>query len=65
MRKSPIFREANVTWLENGSHKEIRTNNPTDEVAKIAARLNGEIPELQVIRPSLEDIYLEMIGEAK
>jgi ABC-2 type transport system ATP-binding protein len=57
--------QARITWLENGVHQEVRTNNPTVEVATIAARFEGEIPELQVIRPSLEDIYLEMIGEAK
>jgi hypothetical protein len=26
-------------------------------------RFNGEVPQLQVIRPTLEDIYLRMIGE--
>ena len=26
------------------------------------ARFDGEIPELEVRRPSLEDIYLELIG---
>jgi ABC-2 type transport system ATP-binding protein len=31
-------------------------------ISSLAARFNGEIPELVVTRPSLEDIYLEMIG---
>ena len=26
---------------------------------------NGEIPELEVSRPNLEEIYLKMIGELK
>jgi ABC-2 type transport system ATP-binding protein len=37
--------------------------NPTELVKELAARYQGEVPELQVIRPSLEDIYLRMIGE--
>jgi ABC-2 type transport system ATP-binding protein len=31
-------------------------------VSKLSATFGGEIPELIVTRPSLEDIYLEMIG---
>jgi len=38
------------------------SEDPTALVAKLAAEFNGEIPELTVTRPSLEDIYLEMIG---
>jgi hypothetical protein len=29
------------------------------------AQFPGEVPELQVLRPSLEDIYLSMIGEKR
>jgi hypothetical protein len=32
-------------------------------VQKLMSRLSGEIPQLQIIRPNLEDIYLRMIGE--
>jgi ABC-2 type transport system ATP-binding protein len=31
-------------------------------VAALAARFDGEIPGLAVTRPSLEDVYLELIG---
>jgi ABC-2 type transport system ATP-binding protein len=31
-------------------------------VSTLSARFKGEVPELMVTRPSLEDIYLEMIG---
>jgi hypothetical protein len=34
-------------------------------VAELASRFGGEIPELTVTRPSLEDIYLAMIGHAQ
>jgi len=56
---------AKVTWLENGVSKELLTSNPTDEVIKLSKQFNGPIPELQVLRPNLEEIYLRMIGELK
>jgi len=56
---------AKVVWMENGESKEILTSNPTDEVIKLSNRFNGIIPELQVLRPNLEEIYLRMIGELK
>ena len=56
---------AKVTWLENGVSKELLTSNPTDEVVNLSKQFNGPIPELQVLRPNLEEIYLRMIGELK
>ena len=56
---------AKVMWLENGISKELLTSNPTDEVIKLSKQFNGPIPELQVLRPNLEEIYLRMIGELK
>jgi hypothetical protein len=32
-------------------------------VAELAARFGGEVPGLAVTRPTLEDIYLELIGD--
>jgi ABC-2 type transport system ATP-binding protein len=57
--------QARITWIESGEKKELLSANPTSDIATIGARLGHEIPELQVIRPSLEDIYLGMIGEKK
>ncbi len=54
---------ARVTWFENNKVNEIESINPTAEVQKLINRFNGEVPQLQVIRPNLEDIYLRMIGE--
>ncbi len=54
--------KAKISWLENGIKQEVESDSPTLEVAKLAERFSGEIPELSIIRPSLEDIYLEMIG---
>ena len=54
---------ARITWFENNKVNEIESKNPTAEVQKLISRFNGEVPQLQVIRPNLEDIYLRMIGE--
>jgi ABC-2 type transport system ATP-binding protein len=56
---------AKVSWLENGVTQELLTKNPTEEVLKLSQRFNNQIPELQVLRPNLEEIYLRMIGELK
>lgn len=57
-------RAARVRWLEAGGVREIRTDEPTVEVAALMRRFDGEIPELEIRRPSLEDIYLSLIGHA-
>ena len=56
--------KARISWLENGTKQEIESDFPAGEVAKLSSRFGGEVPELTVIRPSLEDIYLKMIGQA-
>ena len=55
--------KARVQWKANGVMQEELTDNPTEVVRKLTAEFPGEVPELQVLRPSLEDIYLSMIGE--
>ncbi len=54
--------KATVAWRDGDSIKIERSDNPTALVAKLSAHFGGEIPELVVTRPSLEDVYLEMIG---
>ena len=56
---------AKVSWLENGKQQVIETKDPTTEVIRLNQIFNGEIPELKVSRPNLEEIYLKMIGELK
>jgi ABC-2 type transport system ATP-binding protein len=51
-----------VTWLENGERREQRTDAPATVVAELVARLGGEPVSLEVIRPSLEDVYLDLVG---
>jgi ABC-2 type transport system ATP-binding protein len=54
-------RHARVTWEDDGAAREELTATPTQLVAELAARFGGEIPGLQVLRPTLEDVYLGMI----
>lgn len=55
---------ARVRWQEaDGLHEEA-TDSPTSTVMALAARFGGEVPGLQVVRPSLEDVYLSMIRSA-
>jgi ABC-2 type transport system ATP-binding protein len=56
--------QATVGWLEDGRRQEIRTDEPTRTVAELAGRFVGEVPELSVHRPTLEETYLGMIQDA-
>ena len=56
--------KALVQWRDNGELKSEETENPTALVSSLTTQFSGEIPELRVSRPSLEDIYLKMIGQA-
>ena len=57
--------QAVVTWTERGGHRTEATSEPTAVVTRLAARLGGEVPHLQVRRPTLEDVYLSMIGSGQ
>ena len=52
-----------VTWTEDGVRRSQATEAPTAFVHQLAARFPGEVPDLVVARPTLEDVYLRMIGE--
>ena len=54
--------KALVSWRDGENIKTEATDNPTSVVTRLAAQFGTEIPELTVTRPSLEDIYLTMIG---
>lgn len=53
---------ATVRWVDRDGPAQVTTDNPTAAVLELAARFGGEVPELVVERPSLEDVYLRMIG---
>jgi ABC-2 type transport system ATP-binding protein len=57
--------EATVSWrTPEGALETTRTATPTTVVAELATRFTGEVPGLTVTRPTLEDVYLEMIEGA-
>ncbi len=54
---------ATVSWrTPEGTLESAQSATPTALVAELAARFGGEVPGLTVTRPTLEDIYLRMIG---
>jgi ABC-2 type transport system ATP-binding protein len=65
-RLGAAFRsEAVVHWTEDGTAHAVRTATPTATVRELCTRQpGGEIPDLAVVRPSLEDVYLAMLEAA-
>ncbi|MDQ0426193.1 ABC transporter ATP-binding protein [Cellulomonas iranensis] len=60
-------RRARVRWTEDGTPREEVTDTPTALVARLTSRLagaDGEVAGLQVLRPTLEDVYLGLIDAA-
>lgn len=57
--------DAVVSWLDASGPKSVRTATPTELVAQLFAQYGGEVPGLTVARPSLEDVYLGLIGRAR
>ncbi|GGQ38804.1 ABC transporter ATP-binding protein [Couchioplanes azureus] len=56
---------ATVSWrTPEGAWESERSATPTALVNELAQRFGGEVPGLTVTRPTLEDIYLDMIGAA-
>lgn len=54
--------QATISWSEGGMSKSETSDSPTAFVKVLSERLGGEVPDLSIHRPSLEDIYLSMIG---
>lgn len=52
-----------VSWREAGADRTEATVEPTAFIRELGQRLGGEIPELQVHRPSLEDTYLHLLAQ--
>ena len=53
-----------VQWREDGARRRRRTTEPARVVAELSTRL-GEPTALEVLRPSLEDIYLDLVAAAE
>ncbi|WP_307206927.1 ABC transporter ATP-binding protein [Microbacterium testaceum] len=58
----PDARVPLVRWREGGETREQRTQDPGAVVAQLYARLD-EPERLEVVRPSLEDVYLSFLGD--
>ena len=57
--------KATITWKENERMQSKISANPTFDIQELSKTFNGDIPELTVTRPTLEDIYITMIGASK
>ena len=56
---------ATISWrTPEGRRESTESATPTAVVAGLAERFGGEVPGLTVTRPTLEDVYLRMIGDA-
>ena len=55
-------RDARVSWEGPAGRRTVQTATPTQVVSDLAAQFGGEVPGLVIMRPSLEDVYLELIG---
>ncbi|SNT44903.1 ABC-2 type transport system ATP-binding protein [Streptosporangium subroseum] len=53
--------KAKVSWFDEGERRSLETDTPTRTVLELTRRFDGEVPELTVTRPSLEDVYLQLI----
>ncbi|WP_062294023.1 ABC transporter ATP-binding protein [Demequina phytophila] len=56
--------DARVTWTEDGVTRTEETATPTAFLRELLARTPEEIAGLEVVHPSLEDVYLRLIGDA-
>jgi ABC-2 type transport system ATP-binding protein len=60
-------RPAKVTWREGGQERELETTDPVkalNELTGQALAEGRELEGLEVSRPSLEDVYLELTGQS-
>jgi ABC-2 type transport system ATP-binding protein len=54
--------EASVSWDEPSGRRTTRSSDPGALVAELVRQHGGDVPGLTVTRPSLEDVYLTLIG---
>ena len=51
-----------VRWVDGGAHEK-RTSEPGTFVAELYKKVGGEPKALEIIRPTLEDIYLGLVAK--
>lgn len=52
-----------VRWRDGGVRHEERTDHPGEFVARLVAAGDAEPDDLEVVRPSLEDVYLSFLAD--
>jgi ABC-2 type transport system ATP-binding protein len=58
-----LRRETTVRWAEEGRTREVVTAAPTALLRDLLAAVpHGEVPDLTVTRPGLEDVYLQLVA---
>src|SRR5436305_74531 len=56
---------ARVSWEPpGGARRTVETSTPTATITELARQFSGEIPGLVVTRPTLEEVYLDLIAAA-
>jgi len=61
-----LRQEATVRWTEDDGAREVTTTAPAAVLRDLlAASPTGEIPNLSVTRPGLEDVYLRLVGTSE
>jgi ABC-2 type transport system ATP-binding protein len=60
-----LTEDALVSWDTPDGRRSVPTQAPAKVVVDLAAELGGDVPGLSVTRPSLEDVYLELIGAGR
>jgi ABC-2 type transport system ATP-binding protein len=53
-----------VSWTDSSGPHHLATATPTATLRDLLARHEGEVQDLEVRNPSLEDVYLDLIGQA-
>ena len=57
--------KATISWKEKDQLQTKLSLNPTADIQELSKNFDGDIPELTVTRPTLEDVYITMIGANK
>ncbi|MFD0888584.1 ABC transporter ATP-binding protein, partial [Streptosporangium algeriense] len=54
--------KARVSWSDEGERRTLETDTPTRTVLELTRRFDGEVPGLTVTRPTLEEVYLQLVA---
>jgi ABC-2 type transport system ATP-binding protein len=54
---------ARVSWDDASGPHTVETDTPSAVLRDLLSQHSGEVPGLSVVRPSLEDVYLSLIGQ--